>query len=175
MIRRSAQSVLALLLAATAWFALPRHAAAQNIDGRWTWDSAASDNVNAAVDRAIARMNFITRPVARRRLRNATNPAHTLLVERTADAVSMTVDIETPIRMPADGTRAPWTRRDGEVVQVSGVAREGVFVQSFHAEDGNRTNTYRIRDDGALELRVVITSARLPSVVEYTLVYRPAT
>lgn len=147
-------------------------AAAQDLAGAWVLDAAASDDVNAAIDRATSRMSFITRPVARSRLRGATRPARTLLVQRTADAKLMTVEGEAPIRMPADGSPVRWRRSDGETVEVSGRWRERTFVQSFSADDGRRTNEYVLRDDGGLDLRVVIASERLPAPVEYRLVYR---
>lgn len=134
-----------------------------------------SADIAAAIETAIANMNFIKRPIARSRLKKTNTAYQRIHLARAAADYEITYDNRQPIRMPASGTAVKWTREDGEVFDVSAVRQGQHLVQTYKAEDGTRVNTFRW-DEGAqrLYLDVMVTSGQLPQPVKYTLAYRRA-
>jgi hypothetical protein len=126
--------------------------------------------IGTAIDAAIEKMNFIKRPIARSRLKK-TNAAHQrVTIGLTAQEISVAFDGNPPVRMPADGRTAKWTREDGEVFDVAARWTNDRLVQSFKAADGERTNTFTLAPDGrALDVQVEVTSPQLPEPVRYAL------
>jgi len=147
-------------------------AADEALAGHYRLDAKASDNVTAAIESQTASMNFITRPVARGRLKK-TNPAYdSVAIAFTAANISIALDQRKPIVFPANGTAVKWTREDGEKFDVSGKVTNGVLTQTFVAEDGRRTNLYSLSSDGkTMTMNVKVESPRLPKPVTYKLVY----
>ncbi|HEY6643147.1 hypothetical protein [Povalibacter sp.] len=125
-----------------------------------------------AIYTAIAKMNFLTRAVARSRLL-ATNPLYQR-IEITNDGSQITVryDKGRPVVMPADGSEVKWTRDDGEEFNVAARAQGAQLQQTFKAEDGQRLNQFSLSPDGTLTLNVTIESPRLPAPLKYSLTYR---
>jgi hypothetical protein len=140
--------------------------------GHYRLDAKASDNVGAAIESQTASMNFITRPIARGRLKK-TNPAYdSIVIAFPAPNTSITLDQRKPIVFPSNGTAVKWTREDGEKFDVSGKEANGALTQVFVAEDGRRTNVYTLSPDGrTMTLNVTVESPRLPKPVRYKLVY----
>jgi len=171
------QRTRTLLLTLVAALALPAasHAQESSMRGTWTINRQASDDVNRAIETAVARMSFITRPIARGRLRR-TNPVYNrVVVNYTPQQVSTTFDQRHAIESPGNGQPIKWTREDGERLDLSTEWQQGRLVQTFRAEDGSRTNTYTVSPDGhTLTLHVVIRSPKLPQPLEYKLVYTKA-
>lgn len=147
-------------------------AADEPFAGTYRLDPKASDNIEKAIESQTASMNFITRPIARGRLKK-TNPAYsTIAIGFPANEISVTLDQRKPIAFPASGSSVKWTREDGETFDLSGRVANGVLTQAFVAEDGRRTNTYTLSPDGkTLTLNVKVESPRLPKPVTYKLVY----
>ena len=174
--RRQRTRTLILALAA---LALPLGAAAgaqeSTMRGTYTLDRAHSDDVNRAIESAVARMSFVTRPIARGRLRRTNQPYQRLEINYTQAQVSVKTDNRRPMEAPANGQPVKWTREDGEVFDLSAEWQNGRLVQTFRAEDGSRTNSFTISPDGrTLTLHVTVRSPRLSSPVEYNLVYNRA-
>jgi hypothetical protein len=165
------------LLLALAALALPAAAGAQesSMRGTFAYDRSHSDDVNRAIETAVARMSFITRPIARGRLRR-TNPVYQrVIVNFTPQQVTTQFDQRRVIESPANGQEIKWTREDGEKFDLSTAWQDGRLVQTFKAEDGTRTNTYSISPDGnTLTMHVTLRSPRLPAPVEYNLVFTRA-
>ena len=174
--RRQRICVLLAVLALAA--VLPASAGAQQtagLRGTFTYNAQASDNVNQAIERAVARMNFVTRPIARGRLRKTNAPYQRIAIAFTPQQVTVTTDERAPIVTPANGTPIKWTREDGEVLDVSTEWENGALEQTFKAEDGQRVNTYTVSADGnTLTMNVTITSPRLAAPLTYKLVYNRA-
>ena len=140
--------------------------------GTFTLNRQQSDDVNRAIETAVARMSFVTRPIARGRLRRTNQPYNRVVVNYTTSQVSTTFDQRRAIESPANGQPVKWTREDGEKFDLSGHVTNGVLTQTFVAEDGRRTNTYTLSPDGkTLTLNVRVESPRLPKPVMYKLVY----
>ena len=171
------QRTRTLLLALLAALVLPAASYAQesSMRGTWTLNRQASDNVTQAINTAVARMSFITRPIARGRL-TRTNPMYNrVVINYTPTQVSTVFDQRHAIESPANGQPIDWTREDGEKFHLSTSWEAGRLVQTFRAEDGTRTNTYSVSGDGnTLTMNVVIRSPKLPQPLTYKLVYNKA-
>ena len=139
--------------------------------GSWRYAPQPDDVIEQAIERGIEEMNFVTRPIARRRLR-ATNNRYSTIEVRVGSGEFTTVLEGRAITSPADGRAIQWRREDGELLQVSTHVRNGTLVQAFGAEDGARENVYSVSADGRrLILHVTIRSERLPTPVTYRLLY----
>ena len=75
--------------------------------GAFVNEQQSNEGVEAAIDTAVASMNFVKRPIARSRLKKTNTPYRRIAITRDANTVSVAFDDQTPISMPADGTRAP--------------------------------------------------------------------
>jgi hypothetical protein len=146
-----------------------------SLQGTYTLDAAASDDVNKAIERAIARMNMVKRPVARGRLKKTNQPYQQVVIEQTSSEITTTMDNRKPITTPVTGTPIKWTREDGETFDVSTQWDNGKLKQTFKAEDGQRVNSFSISPDGSvLTLDVTVTSSKLSRPLLYKLVFRKA-
>ena len=143
--------------------------------GTFTINRQQSDDVNRAIESAVSKMSFVTRPIARGRLRRTNQMYQRVVVNFTPAQVSTTFDQRHAIESPANGQPVAWTREDGEKFQLSTSWENGRLVQTFRAEDGSRTNTYSISPDGrTLTMHVTLRSPRLSSPLEYNLVFNRA-
>jgi hypothetical protein len=144
----------------------------ERLAGRWTLDRQRSEDIGKAIEETIRTMNFVTRPVARGRLRK-TNPAYTSIsLAFTAAQARITAGPGAPIILPASGAPVRWKREDGETFTVSGKLQNGTYVETFEAKDGRRTNAFSPTSDGTLTMHVTVTSPRLPTPLRYKLVYK---
>jgi hypothetical protein len=132
------------------------------------------DGIEAAIETAVSGMNFVTRPIARSRLRKTNTPYSQVVIARTHDVVSVAFDGQAPVETPADGRAIKWKRSDGEVFDVSAVVRNDALIQTFKAEDGQRVNTFTANSAGQLTMEATITSPQLAKPVIYTLLYERA-
>ena len=160
--------VVALVLA-VAW---TTQAEVPGPEGTFTYDKRASDDVKAAVDRSAGEFNFLLRPFARSRLTKANPVPQKVRIATTATEVSTQLDAAPPVVAPRDGHTVTWTRDDGAKFALTAHLEGGVLRQSFKGDDGQRTNVYRLRPDGALAMEVTLTSPRLDKPLTYTLVFR---
>jgi hypothetical protein len=135
-----------------------------------------SDNVRSAVERAIAHMSFITRPIARRRLMKANRPPPRLTFDVRSDTIAVTFDGVNPIVTPRSGEAVAWVRgQTGERYDVRIVQSGDTLRQEIAADDGRRENYFLFLDGGArVELHVVLSADRLPRPLSYMLVFRRA-
>jgi len=142
------------------------------LQGTFVNDAQPAEAIRTAIDAAVAKMNFVTRPIARGRLRKANVVHRRVEIAQTAQEISVTFDSYTPVRMPADGRTAKWTRDDGETFDVSASWNGDRLVQTFKGEDGQRINTFGLGPDGvAHTVQVEVTSPRLPAPVRYSLTF----
>jgi hypothetical protein len=170
--QRIAPLFCALVVALAA--ALPASAQQASLKGTWRYDAQASDNVATAINTAVQRMNFVTRPIARGRLTRTNQPYQRVTVDFTSSQVTVSTDNRSPIVSPSNGTPIKWTREDKEVLDVSTEWENGVLEQTFKAEDGQRVNRYSVGADGKMTMEVTITSPRLPRPLVYKLIYNRA-
>lgn len=168
----------ALGLAVAAMFVVQAgeaQAQAASLQGTFNYVAEGSDDVRAAINQAIGRMNFAMRPIARSRLNRTNQPYRTVSIAQTGGQVSITTDNREAIVSPADGSTIKWRREDGETLDVSTAVSGARIEQVFRAEDGQRTNVYTISPDGrTMTMQVTVTSDRLPQPLTYRLVFRRA-
>ncbi len=170
----SQPSVLLLALLATVGVA---HAQgiSPSMQGTFTLDPSASEDVNQAIDRAVGRMNVMKKPIARSRLKKTNQPYQQLMIAQTRSEVTITADNRKPVVTPLGGTPIKWMREDGEIFDVSTRWEDDKLEQTFKAEDGQRVNTFTLSPDGnVLTMDVRVTSPRLSRPLFYTLVFRKA-
>jgi hypothetical protein len=171
----AASYLTALGVTAAATFG-PAHAQDRSLVGTYINEAQSSKPIEAAIEAGILKMNFITRPVARSRLKKANSPHRKVEITRTQDEIGVSFDGNKPVRMPADGKTIKWTRDDGEVLDVAGNWTGDQLVQSFTAADGQRINTFTISPDGStLTLQVELKSPRLPAPIGYVLSFTART
>jgi hypothetical protein len=141
--------------------------------GTWQFVPEQSEPINAAVDQAVSHMNFLVRGIARSRLRGANKPIDRIVVQypETDVYISLRAD-EPPTIPPRSGEFAPYTRADGEVVQVKTELESGLIRQFFDSDDGQKEHVYRLRADGTMALEVTVFSERLREPFTYTWVFR---
>jgi hypothetical protein len=140
--------------------------------GKFVNEAQSEAAIDTAIETAVAKMNFVKRPIARGRLKKNNTAHQRAEIATTPQEISVAFDGRAPVRMPADGTTAKWKREDGEAFDVSARWQGDKLVQTFKAEDGQRTNTFSLGSDGAqLRVDVEITSPQLPEPLRYTLTF----
>src|SRR5512140_1891000 len=85
-------------------------AAAQesSLDGTYILDQTDSDNMNEVIETAVGKLNFLTRDIARWRLKKL-NPAYRkVAITSSPNEISVTVDNQPPLRAPAKGAPVAW-------------------------------------------------------------------
>lgn len=141
--------------------------------GTWQFVPEESDNINQAVDRAVSHLNFLIRGIARGRLRGANKPIQQIVLDYPDGNVYLLLRAdEPPVISPQDGAVVPYTRADGEVVQVKTELVPGVITQFFDSDDGQKEHVYRLRPDGTMAMEVTVLSERLREPFRYTWVFR---
>jgi hypothetical protein len=141
--------------------------------GSYTLDAAQSDDIARVVSSSLSKVkNPLLRPFARGRLTktNAPYPGITIS-ELEGGQLSIRYGQGNPVVVPTNGQRVDWTREDGERMQVSATLSGDRLVQTFHAEDGTRVNTFGFTPNGSLRVDVSVSSDRLSSPITYKLVY----
>ncbi len=159
-----------LVLASAATPAVSQNPA---LTGSYTYVEAESDDIKAAIEQAVAKMNFITRPIARGRLTRTNEPYRTLTIQQSGSQVTIIRDEMAPIVAAPDGNPIKWTREDGEVLDLTTQWVDETLDQTFIADDGQRKNVFTLSPDGGtLEMHVTVTSPRLSAPLTYTLRFR---
>ncbi len=152
-------------------------AAAQKsgLDGTYILDETDSDNMNEVIEDAVGKLNFLTRDIARERLKKL-NPAYRqVAITSTPNEISVTVDNQPPLRTSAKGAPVAWVGPDGEKVNARMQLAGRRLAQTFTSADGRRVNAYTLSPDGrTLTMQVTETSPRLSQTITYKQVYRRA-
>lgn len=159
----------ALLLPALVGFTL----AAQESAYLGTWKLTTPADIPSAIDQATEGMNFVSRPLAKLRLKKLTPVYARIALVRVGGEVRVQFDQRAPICLPVDGSVAPWTREDGEAFKVSAKFNANELVQRLEGDDGVRTNVFKADPAaGTLTLEVTVESKKLPRPLTYTSVYK---
>lgn len=140
--------------------------------GTFVSEDQSDAGIQKAIDAATAGMNFLTRSVARGRLKKTNSLHRRIAITRQVVMIGVRFDERRPIEMPADGSLIKWTREDGEIFDVSARGENGRLVQTFKAEDGQRVNSFSAEDAERLTLEVQVTSPRLSQPLTYIVRYR---
>ena len=131
------------------------------------------DALEAAIDKATDDMSFITRPIARSRLRDKTQIRATMGFAFAGGNITWTASDVGPATSPEDGSFGSYKSGSDTLKLSQKVNAGGQLIQSFVAEDGSRKNTYTLSPDGkTLTVNVIMTSTKLPAPVVYALTYQ---
>jgi hypothetical protein len=143
------------------------------LDGTYILDETDSDNLNEVIEDAVGKLNFLTRDIARGRLKKL-NPAYRqVAITSSPNEISVTVDNQPPLRTPANGATVAWVGPDGGKVNASMQLAGRRLAQTFTSADGRRVNDYTLSPDGrTLTMQVTETSPRLSQTITYKQVYR---
>jgi hypothetical protein len=164
-----------VLLCSTIFLGSSTVAAAQEpgLDGTYILDQPDSDNINDVIETAVEKLNFVTRDIARERLKKL-NPAYRqVAITSSPNEISVTVDNQPPLRTPAKGAPVAWVGPDGGKVNASMQLTGRLLAQTFTSADGRRVNDYTLSPDGrTLTMQVTETSPRLSQTITYKQVYR---
>lgn len=134
-----------------------------------------SEEIDQKVREAVGHIFFAIRGIARRRLAGANEPIDRIFVDYAGDTLIVSLRADEPtVETLMTGEPIPYTRADGEVVQVSAEVEPGVVDMRFVAEDGEKQMIYTLRDDGLLAVESITYSDRLEEPFRYMWVYAPA-
>lgn len=138
-----------------------------------SWKLAQAPNLTEVIETATASMNFLTRPIARGRLKKTNSAYQRIRIGRTASEVTIQYDERQPQHMPANGQAVPWKREDGEAFLLSARLDRDDLIQTYKAEDGERSNVFHLDPStGILTLTVTVKSGKLPKPITYALTYQ---
>jgi hypothetical protein len=143
-------------------------------DHTYSLDPAASDDVHQAIERTISHVNFIIRPIARHRLARTNKiPGHVTLSVRS-DTMVVAMEGYNPIATPLNGGAIPWVSGvSHEIYLAHATANGSTLHQIIQASDGWRTDDFAFLDSGSLlVLHVTLAAEHLPTLLQYTLIYR---
>jgi hypothetical protein len=141
--------------------------------GTWRFVPEQSEQIDKAVDQAVAHLNFVIRGIARNRLRNANKPINRVVIQYPDDNVFISFrEDEPPTLSPRTGEFVPYTRADGEVVRVQTELGNGTIRQFFDSDDGRKEHLFQLRPDGTMAMQVTVFSERLREPFRYTWVFR---
>jgi hypothetical protein len=169
---------LALLCAAAMLSYGSASAQTPTLQGTYTLDAAASDDVAKAIDAAVKPLGYFVKGEAEKRLTKYNHPYQRVEIGSTGMEVSVTTDQWPEIRTPTDGKPVTWTRpADAKKFSVSTVWEGAKLKQTFTGKEGRRINTYNLEADGkTLTMQVEVTSTSQKNLLlKYQLVYKRTT
>ena len=173
---RNLVSTLCLVLACSAvFFGSSTLSAAQKsgLDGTYILDEIDSDNMNEVIEDAVGKLNFLTRDIARERLKKLNPVYRQVAISSSPTEISVVVDNQPALRTPAKGGPVAWVGPDGGKVDVSMQLLDRRLAQTFTSTEGRRVNDYTLSPDGrTLTMKVTETSPRLSQSITYKQVYR---
>lgn len=144
-------------------------AGAATVVGRYRYDSGKA-SVRKSIDSVVGEMSVIVRGIARRRLVDANDVPKRIAIRQEGSEVTVELDGRAYAATLGGGSKRV---RDpnGEVSRMRLAMRGGALYQTFHTDQGDRTNVFSARQDGGLTMAVRITSPQLPDDVRYRLVF----
>lgn len=158
-------------VAATLILAAPVFAQDARLAGTYALDASASDDIRAAVQTTVARVNPILRGYVRSRLRTANPPIPNVSIVFSGNAAIITTGGDTRRNViGGPGVRA--RDDDGKAYTTTVTVHGPHLIQRFVADDGTRTNTFSIDDQGRLLMNVRLESNRLPAPLVYNQIYQ---
>jgi hypothetical protein len=147
-------------------------AGAATLVGNYRYDSGRS-SVRKSIDGVVGEMGVLARGIARRRLMDANEVPKRVAITQDGNSVTVALD-----GRPYTATLGGGSRRvkdpNGEVSRMRFTMRGDALYQTFHTDEGDRTNVFSAREDGGLTMSVRITSPQLPDDVRYRLIFDPA-
>lgn len=153
--------------------AAPALAAPASLAGSYALDPAQSDDIGAAVDRALAPIPGLLRGFVKSRVM-ATNVAYgSLTISQQGGQVSLACQGLPTVTGPGNGSWFSCPQAQGEPVPGNLQWAPTRLVQTLKFKEYQRVNTFTLRPDGqGLKLGVRLVSPRSSEPTTYTLAYR---
>lgn len=140
--------------------------------GTWELIPESSDNIDKAVEKAIARMSFIARPIARGKLKHHNKAFSRTFITLSPDGLEIRHDGGIEARYPSPLVDVRAKDVDGGTVLTS-VTPGPVMTLRYKSADGVREDQYILNEDRTmLTIAVRVASPRLPNELTYKLVFR---
>jgi hypothetical protein len=144
-----------------------------NLKGNFILVLGSGDKINQAIETAVSRLSFVTRPVMRGRLRRLCSSAQRIGIDFNPNRINIKYDNRTPVSSPSNGALVGWTREDGERLTVRSELLNGRLIQTFRYSDLTISNSFSAGPDGkALTLLVTVQGPRLARPFSYKLFYK---
>lgn len=172
MTRTALSSFAFALVAAGAVSASPAHAQ-DGLAGSWKLasSSAEASQRRTAIQTATDDLPSFMRARARERLEERTTPPHELRIVVAGDQVEITRSGQT-LLLTVGGAAVP-VESEGHRGRAQATRRNGNLVITLQGDNGERTTTYRLSEDGQrLVLDVDFTAQRLSTPVRYRVTYK---
>lgn len=148
----------------------------QLLGGAWFLSGSATAGqavIDAAIDRAVAEMNFFLQGVTRSQLREKTPLNRRIDIAFPADG-QITVGFDQRFTYTTrPGVAQPFTLPDGAEVEVTQHFRDGHLEQYFGHALGRRWNAYALSADGrTMTVTATQQGPMMPQPVHFSLQYR---
>jgi hypothetical protein len=137
------------------------------------WKHASDSGIPAAIEDTVKDMNFIKRPIARKKLTDKNPIYQKVTITVGTQEISIQFDARSPVKMPANGQAVPWTREDGDKFMVWAKVEGSQLTQHIKNDEGERINVYTVGDK-KLGLSVTVKSPSLPKALTYTIQFTGA-
>ena len=137
------------------------------------WKHASDSGIPAAIEDTVKDMNFIKRPIVRKKLTNKNPVYQKVTITVGTQEISIQFDARSPVKMPADGKAVPWIREDGDKFMVSARIEGNRLTHHIKNDEGERTNVYTLGDK-KLSMGVTVKSPSLPKPLTYTIQFTGA-
>jgi len=147
----------------------------EDLHGRWVYsgdDSERQQRIDA-IERTVQRMSWVTRGIARKRIKASTR-IHDWYDFRV-DGETVTIIEEAGDRFSTrwDGVPSDVPKNLGGPASLTRTWEDGALYSRWVEQKGEGTESYRLSENGqTMNVAVTIASQRLPTEVRYELTYR---
>ncbi len=127
-----------------------------------------------AIEVVVADMNFIARPIARKRLRESNQPSAALELRVTDDEITVERPGQPTVSAPRDGSTINWEDPNGDEFKVQHrIVGDHEIRQHFVGEQSVSDNAFVLAADGErVTVTTTIKADRLPKTLSFTMSYR---
>jgi len=129
--------------------------------------------LDAAIERSAAEFNFLFRPMARSRLRDANGIARVVTFQWSPGSMRVTfTDPQRDYRAPDDGTPVHSPASHDASSRISHRFENGLFIESFTSDEGAQRNVFTLTPDAqGMTMSATVSSPKLRVPVQYSLTY----
>ena len=128
--------------------------------------------IAAQIEGAIASMGRLARGIAKDKLTKANKIPTKLDISTKGTDVILSMDAWT-VTAPTDGSKRAITTPLGDKGQASFHVKSATLIQEIETRQATRTNQFRFTKDGKLLMRTKEAGSKLPTPVQYELLYKP--
>ena len=137
-------------------------------------EAEAQTQINEQIDEVVDQMNFIKRPFARSRLKEATKPCIELNFEvLQGNNLNVKCDERPDAIAPITGQGGSYTNEEGNKFVLVYKVGPNQILQAFADQDGLRKNLYTLSPDGeTVKMEASVESKQLPEPVTFERTYQ---